>query len=379
MEQKIYKSLKIENLLILGFILSILTTYFYTYSYFGYAAISFLLMAIIYFLYIKKFIYIDKYLRSITLYLLLVSSICSIANWDIKSMLMVNMSLLCPVILSVIKIDMTNIKKACVATTIISLLFAFSQVNFQILGKINSNTLSFLIYMGVSISFIWFKIGKNKIFSSLMMVSGFMLCLQAGSRNVAIVLPICVALLLLPKQFFLNKIFYRVIYITVLVYIIFAPEIMEWGFANESIAENLNSYTTEFSEKSWSLDNRLVFYPYIQNKIASMSFLGKIFGTGIQYFHGHNLFYQSIGTYGYVGTILIWLIYIRAFEMARTLIVEENDMLSLGCVVVLIGHFLIQGADVYMIGCEGISVMPHIITGLIFNQYRVYMKEKRLV
>ncbi len=84
------------------------------------------------------------------------------------------------------------------------------------------------------------------------------------------------------------------------------------------------------------------------------------------------MFYQCILEFGYLGTTLIYLIFIRIFEMAYYLI-KRDDNIALGCIIALWGNILLQGADVYMIGPETYAVVPQVIMGVLMNKYRLYI------
>ena len=86
------------------------------------------------------------------------------------------------------------------------------------------------------------------------------------------------------------------------------------------------------------------------------------------------MFYQGLFVYGFVGTILIYLFYIKVFEMAYILFLKNDDYVALGCFIGLIGNLLLQGADDYLICNRTCVVMPFIMVGLIISRYRLFRK-----
>ncbi len=369
---RIRKTLTLSKVLGIAFLLSSVITYAYARSITSvYIALSLIIIIFAYFNYIKNYYKIDERCRLLVLLLLFVSLVNGLINSNIKSSIMLNASLLLPFAISTLSIQYKRIKNGFVVTCVLVLLFVVLQVNTNMFGEINSNTFSFLAYMGISIAFIWFKLAKSKIYPIVYLLVSYLFILQTGSRNIAIVILLCFLLLIVPENMFRNKLFYRTIYITAILYTVFAVHIMQAGFSIDTISNFLNEYTANFSEKVWTMESRVDFLLSIQEKLGNMSFIKKIIGEGICDHHGHNLFYQSVFVYGYLGTIIIYYVYFLIFEMAYKLIKAENNGVVLGCVIIMIGHFFIQGADVYMIGMESCIVMPAVIMGIIMQQYRV--------
>lgn len=368
-------SISIGKFLGLGFFTSFLMVYIYAKSiYVAYVLLSFTLMLFAYVNYIKNFYKIDKICRVFISLVFIVSLLNGIVYGNIKSNIMINISLLLPLSVSTLDIKLVHIKKGLISTSLFALACVALQVEFNVFGYINSNTLSFLSYMGISVAFIWFKYARNKVVPSLYLIISYIYILKTGSRNVAIVILICFVLLLLPQKFWKNAWFFRSICIVALLYTVFAMYIMEWGFDNVKIAEWLDEYVNRFSEKGWEMESRVDYLALEQYNLQSKGIVEQLFGSGILKHMGHNLFYQTAFTYGYLGTLFIYIIYYFVFEMAYRIIKRDNNMIVLGCVIIMIGHFFIQGADVYMLGAETCIVMPAIIMGLIMQQYREMCK-----
>lgn len=368
---RISNNINIGTLLGVGFFASLMMNYVYARSiYYAYVFLSFAIMIFCYTNFVKNIYKINKNCRIIILIVLLVSILNAIIYGDIKSNLMLNTSLVLPFVISTLDIKLINIKKGLICCCLFSLLCVVAQVEFNIFGHINSNSFSFLAYMGISIAFLWFKYARRKMAPVIYLIISYYYILQTGSRSVAIVILVCFILLVIPKKFWENVWFYRSVYIVAILYTVFALYIMETGFANNKIAETLNEYVASFSEKGWEMEKRVDFLIDIQLKLRNTGILEQLFGTGTSEHHGHNLFFQGVYVYGYLGTALIYATYVIMFEMAYKVIKKECNIIIVGCVIVMIGHFLIQGADVYMLGGETCIVMPLIIMGIIMQQYR---------
>lgn len=369
---KISSQISLSGLLEMGFLLSFLMVYVYARSITPvYIVLSLIIICFSYTRFIRNYYQIDAMSRVLVLILLAISIVNSILHGDVKSCVMLNTSLVLPYAVSTMRIKYVHIKRGIIVTSIAALICISLQVHTNVFGYINSNTLSFLAYMGISVAFLWFKSARNKLYPIVYLGIGYYYILNTGSRNVAIVILICFVLLLLPESLYEKQWFYRTVYISAILYTVLALDIMEAGFANSEIARVLDEYVASFSEKAWGMESRVDFLTMRQEQVENMSFLEKIFGTGIVVRHGHNLFYQSMFTYGYLGTAIVYFLYVLIFEMAYRLIKAENDGIVIGCVIIMIGHFWIQGADVYMIGNECCSIMPFVIMGIIMHQHRV--------
>lgn len=369
---RIRNSITIGQLLGSGFLFSLVMVYVYSQSiYYAYVILSLIMILFSYVIYLKNYHKVSEKCRGLITFVLACSLINGILHGGIKSVVMLNVSLILAFALSTMNIKLVRVERALASVSLLAIAFVAVQVKFEILGYINSNTLSFLAYMGLSVSFIWLKYTRKKICPIIYLVISFWCFLQTGSRNVAIVILVCFVLLVVPQKLWLNKFFYRSVYIGIIAYTIFSMYIMELGFANMRIANFLNEYVQSFSEKGWELEKRIDDLASIQYLLRGMSAPERLFGKGILEYHGHNLFYQSLFVYGYVGTICIYGTYIVMFEMAYKLIKKGNNPIVLASIIIMLGHFLIQGADVYMLGLESCFAMPAVIMGLIMQQYRI--------
>ena len=94
-----------------------------------------------------------------------------------------------------------------------------------------------------------------------------------------------------------------------------------------------------------------------------------MFGEGVCQHFGHNIFYQCVFVWGFIGTVLVYILLIKVFEMAYREI-KAGNRLVLGCFVILVGHIILNGADVYLFGGEACQVLPLAVIGIIMQQYR---------
>ncbi|RZT02072.1 hypothetical protein [Cuneatibacter caecimuris] len=363
------RNAKVVKLLIWGTLLSFGITWSYSSNYYIYVFISLIATVFSFGIFFRRFSEIEINCRRICTLLLIISFVTGVIfRFNLKSMIMINTSLLFPFAFSTLNVDVTDIKKGSIAASLLSLVIVFTQIQTGFLGKINSNTFSFLAFMGLSISFIWFEISEIKILPTLFLTVSFFMLLQTGSRNAAIVIVICLILLIIPRRIILKKIVYRIIYLVSLGYTVFALHFMEWGLSNPTISNLLNNYTQSFSTKAWAMEGRADFLAEISQKIAELDLFTKVFGEGVCQHLGHNLFYQCVFSWGYFGTILIYILLILVFEMGYEE-AKDGNKIVFGCDIILIGHIIINGADVYLFGPESCSFLPLIIMGLIVQQY----------
>ena len=289
---------------------------------------------------------------------------------EVKSVVLLSISLVLPLSVSALPLNLNENGRTFRTAYFVGLILCALQQVMALFGEFNANTLGFLNYMCVSVGFVWYLCSRKKLVPALVLLAGFSLAVAAGSRNVMVVTALTILLLLLPKRWYAGKSFFRVLYLLVLLYTVFAAAVMEWGFNVRFIAHWLQEYTGRYSDKAWEMSQRVTFLHRVREIIAQMSPLQKLFGEGILLRHGHNMFYQTVMIYGYLGTVLIYAFYIRIFEMARTLIARSGDRIALGCAIALLGCFMINGADVFLVGTETCAVIPQVLMGVIIYRYR---------
>ena len=371
------RNVKIGTLLIGGTVLSVAIIWSYANSITAlYAALSIAIMIFAFGGFLINLNFIDRRYRNICLFLLFESLFTGVfLRWNAKSMLLVNTSLLLPAVVSVLEIDFYKAKRISMLASIASLALMYLQTTSYILGAINSNTISFLTYTCVSTGFIWFEMSERKLLPTIYALLSVTVFWATGSRNAAIVFVMALILLAIPRWLLTNKLVYRLIYGLSLLYTVLASKIMTWGFSNPLLSQYLYSYVNGFSNKGWAMESRAEFLWKIGEKIENLSFLTKLFGEGVCAHLGHNLWYQCIFMWGYIGAILVYILLIRVFEMAYAEIASGNSLIA-GCFVILVGHILINGADVYLFGAETCQVLAMVIIGLIMQQYRANIMKK---
>ena len=360
--------------MVIASLLSILITFTYARSItLLYGGIEILLALICYFFIFKDLNSPDYWNTIIIASVMVVSLINGIIYGDLKSILLLSISLVLPLAISVMPIRINGVEQfkwGFLAGLAVLLLNSVT----QFLGEINSNTLGFYSYMAVSVGFAWFKDSKNRIIPLLLIIGGAFLSAMTGSRNVAIVILVMLLVLLVPDRFWENKVLFRAVYIAALVYTVFALDVMEWVFEQDRLAAFLDKYTSSVSDKQWDMQTRLYFLREIEFKISQLNWYNKLFGQGILRYHGHNMFYQSVFIYGYLGTVLVYSMYVRIFEMAYKLIKKTGDKTVIGIFIALIGVFLLNGADLFLVGTETCAVIPQVLMGIIMLKYRAMMK-----
>ena len=290
---------------------------------------------------------------------------------DLKSTLLITVPLLMPLYISSLKItykDWTDF----VPTTIIAVVITYLAIEKRAFGQINSNTIGFMGFMGVSIGVLWIKNAKKRIFPTALVLFGFYCAIRSGSRNVAVVGLLCLVLIFLPKAILKKPLVYVSICLAVMLYSIFTAEILDWIFSEPKLNDLLVEYTDQYSEKTWEMAGRVEFLEMLQSRIAKRDILEQLFGTGNYTIHGHNMFLQCVANFGYIGMVLVYGMFYRVFKLAYLLIVKKQDDVALGCVIVLWGIFLLQGADVFVVGHETYPVIPQVIMGIILNRYSIF-------
>ncbi len=194
----------IQRLLIGSYIFTIAITWSYGNSFIAYILLTVSLAGYTYFGFLRKRMRVLSRDEVAVVFVVLVSifaCMISFANGRaraLQSMLMVNVSLLVPLVIAEMKIDNNlieeQLKKATIVVTIaVAALFQFKSV-------FNSNSLGFIVFSGISVGAIWFKLENRMIYkmiSVLFLAIGYSYILSAGSRNAAIVVVIFFILLLI--------------------------------------------------------------------------------------------------------------------------------------------------------------------------------------
>lgn len=229
-----------------------------------------------------------------------------------------------------------------------------------------------MIFSGISVAMLWFKF-STRIYSKIASVTylGYAttLLLLTGCRNAGMVIIACFALLLLPNTFYKNRLIFRSLYIIPMLLTIVAAEFMKYVLTDAQLMNDVLSFTTSFSQKAWGMDTHYILLEKVAQRFQSFDLITQLFGKGIKTYHTHNLFYQCLLFYGYIGTCLIYIIYIYIFEVAFKLIRQFNDTIALSCFIILVGHFLLQVGEVYMLGAETANLMALLPAGVILQRW----------
>ncbi len=293
---------------------------------------------------------------------------------------MVNISLIMPISLSTLNISYDKLRKHIVVASLANIgiiILICTDINAW-----NKNSLAFTIFCGITVGMIWFKIShrlKSILYSTAYLLFATSLLLITGSRNAGIVILICYAMLLIPMRIYKSVILYRFIYVVALLLTIFSLDFQQMILQDNEIMTYLQSYTTSFSDKAYGMDTHYLLLIKVAHKFAEMDIISQLFGTGVKAGHCHNLFYQCLFFYGYVGTLLIYTFYIYIFEKAYNLIYHNGDVLALCCFIILTGHFLLQISEVYMLGAESANMMSLLPSAVILQRWYRYNAQYKTI
>ncbi len=343
-----------------------------------YGAIELAIAAVCYIVIFYNLHRLDNISSRLILIICCMSLINGAISGDLKSVLLISVSLVMILSVSVISMRVNDggldFMWAYFGGVALSLLAKV----FDVFYDFNPNTLGFLYFTVLMLGFIWVRATRHKILAVASLAPCVLLALFSGSRNVAVMLIFALILLFLPRMFYASRGAYRALYALVLIYTVFAPAIILGAFQNEGFYSVIEGYTSTFSSKAWSLITRAEFFYIIEAKISALSPYHLMFGLGILAGHSHNLFYQAVLTYGLVGAIFLYLLLIRIFEMAGRLIREKRDNIVLGLAISLMCILMLNGADVFLFGSETYSVISQAIMGMILYRYRTAFASQAL-
>ncbi len=365
---------RVVSLTSIGIVYALLASFAYGYSYSSFMFASVIILTYTYGLLIILSKKIDRvYLISI-LGIVFVSIINGLIRGNLLDPIAVSTSLVLPLTISAIDIVDADNYRRYIPCCLITIVLVYLQLRYSFLGDYNVNTLGFILYMGSSFGFIWLKISKYKILPFTYLAISFLLMLKTDCRNAIIVMMLMAVLIFLPDKLYKKKWLFRLIYIATMMYTILAFSILEMAFNNDFAIKIFTYISSNFSTKTYGMILRLQYFTTVKNHLNGLPLISKLIGQGVNNGSGHNMFYQGIFVYGIIGTIVIYVFYIKVFEMAYILFFKNNDYVALGCFIGLIGNLLLQGADEYLICNPTCVVMPFIMAGLIMSRYRIYMK-----
>lgn len=367
--------IRASRLVLLAFLVAVYITY--AYGKLGpilYGGVEIIIAVVCYWIFFERFNRLDRTAGTLALITVTLAWTAGLFSGDLKSTLLITVPIIMPLSISTLDIVYKG-SSDFVPVTVAAVAFGFLGIAQGLLGDLNSNTFGFLGFMGISLGFLWVKSARLKAIPIGVVLIGILLAARSGSRNVALVGLACVGMLLLPEAILSSRKIYFFITIAIFFYTIFSADIMAWGFSVPAINDFLLDFTGRYSEKAWSMASRVEFLRYIQSLLAQRNILQQLFGAGRKVGHAHNMFYQCVFEFGYLGTGLLYMLFYRVFKQAYILIREQNDQIALGCVVALWGNFLLQGADVYLIGPESYAIVPQVLMGIIMQRYAVYLYE----
>lgn len=365
---------RVVSLTSIGIVYALLASFAYGYSYSSFMFASVIILTYTYGLLIILSKKIDRvYLISI-LGIVFVSIINGLIRGNLLDPIAVSTSLVLPLTISAIDIVDADNYRRYIPCCLITIFLVYLQLRYSFLGNYNVNTLGFILYMGSSFGVIWLKLSKRKIIPYIYSLVSFLLMLKTDCRNAMIVMIIIALLVILPDTIYKKKWIFRAVYLSSITYTILAFSILQFAFNNKYLLNVLTNFSNRFSSKTYGMSLRIQYFTSVRIHLSELSSISKILGQGINNGSGHNMFYQGIFVYGFIGTILIYLFYIKVFEMAYILFLKNNDYVALGCFIGLIGNLLLQGADDYLICNRTCVVMPFIMVGLIMSRYRLFRK-----
>lgn len=344
---------------VICYIFTVLIGWSYGNSFPLYVSVTILLAIWVYYrFFVKRSIPFNPNIILIIKAILCVTLLTSIINGDMQSCVMVNVSLVFPLAFCTFDIDYRHFERQLIVVSLINLVI----VNFLLATPEiwNPNSLAFMIFSGISVGMLWFKYTVktvSKIGCIIYLGYATSMLLHTGCRNAGIVIIICFVLLLLPVRLYKSALIFRMLYISSMLLTVIAADFMELVLTDDQLMDELLSYTDSFSQKAWSMDTHYLLLESVTKIFHSYDILTQLFGMGVKTYHTHNLFYQSLFFYGYVGTLLIYIFYVYVFERAYRLIKDNDDIIALGCAIVLLGHFLLQIGEVYMLGAETCNLM----------------------
>lgn len=316
---------------------------------------------------------IDYRWKVILTVVMLATTFIGYINGNIQSPIMVNASLIMPVAIASLDI---NYERFTLQNIIISLVNIVI-INWLILHPnpeiMNPNTVAFIIFCGISTGMIWFKYSNgiaNFILSTIYLGFGTSFLFVTGCRNAGMVIVACYILLLLPENIYKSKLIFRAMYLSVMIATLFAGDLMDGVLSDASLLSEIESYTTTISQKEYGLDTHLLVLNVVKKLYAESDLFTQLFGHGVKTYHCHNLFYQCLLFYGAIGTIVVYAFYIYIFERACKLVSYYNDKITLCCFIILLGHFMLQIGEVYMLGAETVVLMSLLPAGIILQRWR---------
>lgn len=309
-------------------------------------------------------------------YCFIVPFLVSLSGNDIQDVPMTMVSLLLPFVLSSKPINTDNVEKTCWVVSVAMILLNSFKSIIPVLRDMNINSYTFLIYMGLAAALILLHY-KKSIWTILLNFYAVFITMNAGSRNAFIVAVLIFVVSLLPYPVLSRPLVYRLIYALSLSYQIFSLSFLEYVETNSFLTGIFENYVQPYFNKSWGIESRVNLYSGVAEEIWKQDIVKLLFGNGRAFFHAHNGFYQMIFIYGLIGTIFILAMYAYIFEMGLKVVRKKHNHLVMGCVIAMCSLFLMQGADVFLLGVKSCKFVPFLLVGIILSEYyRLHEEEK---
>lgn len=365
------KKISLQWLLIISFVVTVICSWSYGNSYYLYVCTTVLLAGFSYFKFLSHSINGMTKIEFIVLCILAVNFFAGLFNGPLKSVVMVDISLLMPFVLSYFNITYQISEKQLVRLAIVNLLII-------ILLSLNSNmwnlnALAIVIFCGISVGFIWFEYSetiKSKIVAVVYMAIAVFYLLSTECRSAGLVIVFCIVLLLIPRKILENRYIFRLVYFGAILATIFSLNIMEMIFNNIKILGHLIDFTSLFSDKTYGMSSHLQILEFVRGEFEHLDILSRLFGQGVKTQNCHNLYYQCLFFYGYLGTAFIYGFFVFIFETGYGIYKRSKDKLILACCIALIGHLLMQCSEVYMYGLETNFMITAVPAAIILNRKR---------
>lgn len=365
---------RIISISVVGILFAFFSSYSYGISYNLFMLLTFGIMFYMYTILLFNFKRVNiTYFLPIVL-VVFVSIINGIFRGNIIDSLIISHSLILPFALSSINYERIDDYKMYIPCCLITVCIVLIQLYFLVFENFNSNTLGFILYMGGSFSFLWLKSSRKKMWPMLYLMIYLILMFKTDCRNAMVVTAVMLLLLFLSDKVLCKINNFRIIYLSALIFTIITPILLSFIFNNPVLSKLINEFIGYFSNKSYGMDLRIGYYNIILAKLESFSILEKMFGMGINSGSGHNLWLQGLFVYGYIGTIIIYIYYIKIFETASKLYINTKDPIVLACFISLVGNILLQCVDEYLICNPTCVVVPFLMMGMICSKARNYEK-----
>ena len=197
-------AISIKKLLLVGYLLSVAITFLYARSVtVVYGGLELLIAAICYVECLRRSKLIDGKSFLLCFGVVMMAWAMGLVNGDPKSTLLITVPLTMPLYISTLNITYGDWREYR-PVTIVAVVISFLMIERSLFGQMNSNTMGFLGFMGVSLGILWVQKAPHKLIPTGVVVLGLLCTMGAGSRNVAIVGLICIILLFLPKEILQN-------------------------------------------------------------------------------------------------------------------------------------------------------------------------------